>query len=91
MPRLASSPLERGRPYLHARGQGCPVPRSRLMRGVARQFPFLTGRGLALAQRWAGLLGGRLGLTSPAEGGACFRVEMTAAPEKNSLGAGGVG
>src|SRR5262249_22318138 len=34
------------------------------------------GLGLALARRWAHLLGGRLGLRCPAEGGACFRVEI---------------
>jgi signal transduction histidine kinase len=35
------------------------------------------GLGLALARRWAGLLGGDLGLDSPREGvGACFRLEL---------------
>jgi signal transduction histidine kinase len=35
------------------------------------------GLGLALARRWAGLLGGNLGLGSPPEGvGACFRLEL---------------
>jgi signal transduction histidine kinase len=34
------------------------------------------GLGLALARRWSHLLGGKLRLASPAEGGACFRVEM---------------
>jgi signal transduction histidine kinase len=34
------------------------------------------GLGLALARRWTGMLGGRLSLTSPTEGGACFRVEL---------------
>ncbi len=34
------------------------------------------GLGLALAQRWARLLGGTLTLCSPAEGGACFRLEL---------------
>jgi signal transduction histidine kinase len=37
------------------------------------------GLGLALACRWAGLLGGRLSLRAPATGGACFRVELPAA------------
>jgi signal transduction histidine kinase len=35
------------------------------------------GLGLALAKRWARLLGGRLSLApAPAEGGACFRMEL---------------
>jgi signal transduction histidine kinase len=34
------------------------------------------GLGLALAERWAGLLGGRLVLSSRQEVGACFRVEL---------------
>jgi signal transduction histidine kinase len=35
------------------------------------------GLGLALAQRWAGLLGGRLTLCSdPQRVGACFRLEL---------------
>ena len=35
------------------------------------------GLGLALAKRWAHLLGGRLTLAAtPAEGGACFRLEL---------------
>jgi signal transduction histidine kinase len=34
------------------------------------------GLGLALARRWAKLLGGRLALKRPAEGGACFCVEL---------------
>jgi signal transduction histidine kinase len=34
------------------------------------------GLGLALARRWTRLLRGRLGLACPAEGGACFRVEL---------------
>jgi signal transduction histidine kinase len=35
------------------------------------------GLGLALAKRWARLLGGRLSLAAtPAEGGACFRLEV---------------
>jgi signal transduction histidine kinase len=38
------------------------------------------GLGLALAKRWAQLLGGRLALQAPpVEGGACFRVELPAA------------
>ena len=38
------------------------------------------GLGLALAKRWARLLGGRLSLApAPAEGGACFRMELRAA------------
>jgi signal transduction histidine kinase len=37
------------------------------------------GLGLALARQWAQLLGGRLGPpVCPAEGGACFRVELPA-------------
>ena len=34
------------------------------------------GLGLALARWWAGLLGGKLSLHSPGEGGACFRLEL---------------
>lgn len=34
------------------------------------------GLGLALAREWAGLLGGRLALGAPGEGGACFRLEV---------------
>jgi signal transduction histidine kinase len=35
------------------------------------------GLGLALARRWARLLGGRLTLQPPsAEGGACFRLQL---------------
>jgi signal transduction histidine kinase len=34
------------------------------------------GLGLALARRWTRLLRGKLGLACPAEGGACFRVEL---------------
>ena len=34
------------------------------------------GLGLALARWWTELLGGRLGLRCPCEGGACFRVEL---------------
>jgi K+-sensing histidine kinase KdpD len=35
------------------------------------------GLGLALARRWAGLLGGSLGLGAPrAGGGACFRLVL---------------
>jgi signal transduction histidine kinase len=34
------------------------------------------GLGLALGRRWTRLLGGRLSLGCPAEGGACFRVEL---------------
>ena len=40
------------------------------------------GLGLALACRWAKILGGRLSLCSPANGGACFRVELPAALEQ---------
>jgi signal transduction histidine kinase len=36
------------------------------------------GLGLALARRWTRLLRGRLGLTCPGEGGARFRVELSA-------------
>jgi signal transduction histidine kinase len=35
------------------------------------------GLGLALAQRWSRLLGARLELVQPKEGGACFRVRFT--------------
>ena len=34
------------------------------------------GLGLALAQRWANLVGGRLSLCSEAKVGACFRLEL---------------
>jgi K+-sensing histidine kinase KdpD len=34
------------------------------------------GLGLALARWWTQLLGGRLSLRCPPEGGACFRVEL---------------
>jgi len=65
------------------RGPGVPV---RERRSIFR--PFRRGRGadvtaggvglgLALAQRWAGLLGGRLTLhTCPTRSGACFRFEL---------------
>src|SRR5262249_32934546 len=36
------------------------------------------GLGLALARRWTRMLGGQLTLVCPDEGGACFRVELTA-------------
>jgi hypothetical protein len=36
------------------------------------------GLGLALARRWAELLSARVVLHAPAEGGACFRVELPA-------------
>lgn len=36
------------------------------------------GLGLALARRWTRLLGGKLTVRAPAEGGACFRVELPA-------------
>src|SRR5262249_56586672 len=42
------------------------------------------GLGLALAERWARLLGGRLALSCPGEGGACFRVELPAVKETAS-------
>jgi signal transduction histidine kinase len=38
--------------------------------------------GLALARWWTGLLGGRLSLHSPSEGGACFRVTLPACETK---------
>jgi signal transduction histidine kinase len=34
------------------------------------------GLGLALAQRWVKMLGGRLSVDSSPGGGACFRVEL---------------
>lgn len=34
------------------------------------------GLGLALARRWVRLLGGRLTLHAPVEGGVCFRIEL---------------
>jgi K+-sensing histidine kinase KdpD len=37
------------------------------------------GLGLALARWWTELLGGRLGLCCPDQGGACFRVELPVA------------
>jgi signal transduction histidine kinase len=40
------------------------------------------GLGLALARWWSELLGGRLSLHSPAEGGACFRVALPACGPK---------
>src|SRR5262249_24787404 len=40
------------------------------------------GLGLALAQWWVGLLGGRLPLHAPADGGACFRVALPACASK---------
>jgi signal transduction histidine kinase len=46
------------------------------------------GLGLALARRWAELLGGRLSLRpAPAEGGACFRVAFPWPPTKAAHGA----
>lgn len=64
------------------RGPGVPMPERRLIfrpfhRG--RAFDATTGGvglGLALALRWLHMLGGRLTLHAPAEGGACFRVEL---------------
>ena len=64
------------------RGPGVPPAERRL---IFR--PFRRGRrsdattggvglGLALALAWAHLLGGRLTLHDPAEGGVCFRVEL---------------
>jgi signal transduction histidine kinase len=38
------------------------------------------GLGLALARRWARLLGGQLTLHSPATGGACFRLKLQCSP-----------
>jgi two-component system sensor histidine kinase HupT/HoxJ len=38
------------------------------------------GLGLALAQRWAKLLGGRLTLC-PGQKGACFRLELPASEQ----------
>src|SRR5262249_44673984 len=34
------------------------------------------GLGLGVARRWVELMGGQLTLHAPAEGGACFRVEL---------------
>jgi signal transduction histidine kinase len=43
------------------------------------------GLGLALGRRWTHLLGGRLTLLStPVEGGACFRVELPCVAEERS-------
>jgi signal transduction histidine kinase len=66
------------------RGPGIPVGERRTIfrpfrRG--READATTGGvglGLALASRWAQLLGGRLTLESPPAGGACFRVELPA-------------
>ena len=64
------------------RGPGIPVGERRTIfrpfrRGAeADATTGGVGLGLALACRWAQLLGGRLLLESPAAGGACFRVEL---------------
>lgn len=77
--------MDGGRPALEVEDRGPGVP-ARERRSIFR--PFRRGRGvdataggvglgLALAQRWAELLGGRLTLCTPACG-ACFRVELPA-------------
>jgi signal transduction histidine kinase len=75
----------RGRLLLEVEDRGLGVP-AREQRSIFR--PFRRGRGdhatvggvglgLALAQRWARLLGGKLTLLrSPQQGGACFRLEL---------------
>ncbi len=50
-------------------------------RGVGTDTVGGVGLGLALAERWARVLGGRLTLRGETEGsGACFRLELPAAP-----------
>lgn len=66
------------------RGPGVPAPERRLIFRAFRRGNSAdvtaggVGLGLALAQRWTGLLRGRLSLVTPADGGACFRVALPA-------------
>src|SRR5262249_40916096 len=76
---------DRGRLVFEVEDRGPGVP-ARERRSIFRAFrrgrkaDLTTGggrRGLGLARRREGLLGGRLTLpAAPAEGGACFRVEF---------------
>ena len=81
--RRAIRHLEKGRIVIEVedRGPGVPAVERRSIfrafrRGRQSDVTGGVGLGLALARRWAGLLDGRLALASPAEGGACFRVEL---------------
>jgi signal transduction histidine kinase len=65
------------------RGPGIPPCERRAIfrifrRGRGADVKGGVGLGLALARRWTHMLGGRLALTCPPEGGACFRVELPA-------------
>jgi signal transduction histidine kinase len=67
------------------RGPGVPAPERRSIFRPFRRGKCAdattggVGLGLALARWWTQLLGGRLELRCPAEGGACFRVVLAVA------------
>jgi signal transduction histidine kinase len=78
--------LEGGRVVFEVEDRGPGVPASE-RRTIFRPFrrgacadatTGGVGLGLALARWWAQMLGGRLDLRCPPEGGACFRVELSA-------------
>jgi signal transduction histidine kinase len=63
------------------RGPGVPAEERRAIfrafrRGSGHDVSGGVGLGLALAQRWATMLGGQLDLSTPEEGGACFRLTL---------------
>lgn len=66
------------------RGPGVPAEERRAIfrafrRGSGHDVSGGVGLGLALAQRWATMLGGQLDLSAPEEGGACFRLTLSIA------------